>query len=242
VLIINRTMARRAFGERDPIGQQISIGRTNTTVVGVVGDVTIGRLEDEIPATMYFSYLQDMDNPLRLALRTTGDPYSLVTPVRAILAELDPGIGVWQVYAMSDFVNQSQSVFLRRYPLVLVGSFALVALLLALVGTYGVISYSVTQRLRELGIRIALGARPGAIRWLVLRHAGVLAALGIAIGVVLTVALSRFASSLMYGVQPTDPLIFASVAGLLGAMALAAALVPARRAVRIDPLVTLKAE
>ena len=242
VLIINRTMAKRAFGDRDPIGQQIALGSTKATVVGVVGDVAIGRLDEEVPATMYFSWLQQMDNALRLAVRTSGDPYSLATPIRRILEQIDPGVGVYQVYTLDDFIGQSQSVFLRRYPLVLVGSFALVALVLALVGTYGVISYSVTQRLRELGIRIALGAESGAIRWLVLRHAGMLAILGIAIGVMLTIGLSRFATSLLYGVQPTDPFIFASVAGLLGAMALAAALVPARRATRIDPLVTLKAE
>ena len=242
VVIINRTLARDAFGDKDAIGRQLALGQSIVTVVGVVGDVTIGKLEDEIPATMYFSWHQAMDNSLRLAVRTAGDPYTLVNPIRSIIQEIDPGVGIYQVYAMDDFVGQSQSVFLRRYPLVLVGSFAVVALILALVGTYGVISYSVTQRLRELGIRIALGAEAASIRWLVLRHAGVLALAGIAIGVLLTVALSRFASSLMYGVQPTDPLIFASVAVALGAMALAAAMIPARRATQIDPLIALKAE
>ena len=243
VVIVNRSLARQAFGDRDPIGQQLALGPTSKpTIIGVVGDVTIGKLEDEIPPTMYFSYLQSMDATMRMALRASGDPYALVTPVRSIIKEIDPGVGIYQVYTMDDFIGQSQSVFLRRYPLVLVGSFAVVALLLALVGTYGVISYSVTQRLRELGIRIALGAQAGSISWLVLRHAGTLALIGIAIGVVLTIALSRFAASLMYGVEPTDPVIFASVAAILGVMALAAALVPAHRATRIDPLVALKAE
>ena len=242
VVIINRTLARNAFGDRDAVGQQLSLGRSTVTVVGVVGDVTIGKLEDEIPATMYFSWHQSMDNSLRLAVRTNGDPYTLVQPIRSIIQEIDPGVGIYQVYAMDDFVGQSQSVFLRRYPLILVGSFAVVALLLALVGTYGVISYSVTQRLRELGIRIALGAEAASIRWLVLRHAGVLALAGITIGVLLTVALSRFASSLLYGVEPTDPLIFGSVAAILGVMALAAAMIPAHRATRTDPLIALKAE
>ena len=243
VVIVNQALARKAFGDRDPLGQQLALGPTSTVrIIGIVGDVTIGKLEDEIPPTMYFSYLQSMDATMRLAVRTSGDPYSLVTPIRRIITELDPGVGVYQVYTMDDFIGQSQSVFLRQYPLVLIGSFAAVALRLSLVGTYGVISYSVTQRLRELGIRIALGAQAGSISWLVLRHAGVLAALGIAIGVALTIALSRFAASLMYGVEPTDAAVFASVACVLGAMALVAALIPARRATRIDPLVALKAE
>jgi predicted permease len=243
VLIINRAMAREAFGDRDPVGRQISLGGAGSaTVVGVVGDVTIGKLEDEIPPTMYVSSLQSMDVGMRLAVQADGDPHALVAPIRAIIRELDPAVGTYQVYTMDELVGQSQSVFLRRYPLVLVGSFAVVALVLALIGTYGVISYSVAQRLRELGIRVALGARPAEIRWLVLRHAGALAGAGAAVGVLLAVALSRAAAGLMYGVGAAQPLIFGGVAALLAAMALAAALVPARRATRVDPLVALKAE
>jgi ABC-type antimicrobial peptide transport system permease subunit len=242
-IIINRAMAREAFGDRDPIGRQIYLdAKTQATVIGVVGDVTIGKLEDRIPPTMYFSYLESMDASLRLAVRTDHDPRSLVAPIRAILSDLDPTVGVFQVYTMDELLGQSQSVFLRRYPLVLVGSFAIVALVLALLGTYGVISYSVAQRLRELGIRIALGARPGAIRWMVLRHAGSLALIGIGAGVVLAVGLSRLASSLMYGVSGAEPMIFGGVGALLATMALAAALVPAHRATRADPLVALKAD
>ena len=242
VVIVNQALVREAFGDRDPVGRQLDLGGGRATIVGVVGDVTIGKLEDEIPPTMYYSYLQAMDVGMRMAVRTAGDPHALVAPIRAAIRDIDPGVGTYQVYTMDELMGQSQSVFLRRYPLVLVGSFAAVALVLALVGTYGVISYAVAQRLRELGIRIALGARPGAIRWLVLRHAGVLAATGIAAGVAATVALSRLAASLMYGVRGGEPAILAGVAALLGAMALAAALVPARRATRASPLLALKAE
>jgi putative ABC transport system permease protein len=143
---------------------------------------------------------------------------------------------------MTDVVAQSQSVFLRRYPLVLVGSFAGVALVLALVGVYGVIAYAVGQRLRELGIRIALGARSGSIRWLVLRHAGVLAVLGAIIGVAGAAALARVASSLLYGVGGTEPLILGGVAALLAAMAMLAAWIPAVRASKASPLLALRAE
>jgi hypothetical protein len=241
-VIVNQALVREAFGDRDPVGRQLDLGGGRATIVGVVGDVTIGKLEDEIPPTMYYSYLQAMDVGMRMAVRTAGDPHALVAPIRAAIRDIDPGVGTYQVYTMDELMGQSQSVFLRRYPLVLVGSFAAVALVLALVGTYGVISYAVAQRLRELGIRIALGARPGAIRWLVLRHAGVLAATGIAAGVAATVALSRLAASLMYGVRGGEPAILAGVAALLGAMALAAALVPARRATRASPLLALNAE
>ena len=243
VVLINRTMAREAFGDADPVGRRLELGgAAPATVIGVVGDVAVGKLDEPIPATMYFSYLQAMDVGMRMAIRTTGEPRALVAPVRRAIRELDPAVGTYQVYTLDALVGQSQSVFLRRYPLVLVGSFAVVALVLALVGTYGVISYSVAQRLRELGIRIALGARPGAIRWLVLRHAGLLAALGIVGGVAAALALSRLAASLLYGVSGTEPAIFAAVAALLGAMALLAALAPARRATRADPMLALKAE
>ncbi|HKG92464.1 MAG TPA: ABC transporter permease, partial [Gemmatimonadaceae bacterium] len=195
VVVINRALAREGFGDRDPVGREITVGGRPMTVVGVVGDVTIGKLEDEIPPTMYFSILQAMDLAMRLAVRAERgtDPHALAVPIRAALRDLDPSVATFQVYTMDELVGQSQSVFLRRYPLVLVGAFAAIALVLALVGTYGVISYAVTQRLRELGIRIALGARPESIRWLVLRHAGALASLGITLGVIGAAALSRLA-------------------------------------------------
>ena len=243
VLVINETMARAAFGDADPIGRRIRLGPTSEgTVIGVVGDVPIGGLEDAIPPTMYFSYLQAIEGGMRLAVRTRGDPRALAAPIRAILRDLDPEVGTFQLYTMEELVGQSQSVFLRRFPLVLVGSFAVVALVLALVGTYGVISYAVAQRMRELGIRIALGARSGTIRWLVLRHAGVLAAAGIALGLAAAAALARLASGLLYGVAGTEPAIYGGVAALLAAMALLAALVPARRATRADPVAVMRGE
>jgi putative ABC transport system permease protein len=143
---------------------------------------------------------------------------------------------------MEALVEQSESVFLRRFPLLLVGAFAATALVLAVVGTYGVISYAVAQRVRELGIRIALGAAPRAVVGLVVRHAVVLAAVGIGLGLVASAALSRFAASLLYGVRATDPAAYAAAAALLAAVAAAAAAVPARRATRVDPARTLRGE
>jgi predicted permease len=243
VLVINRAMARVAFGDRDPIGQRINFsGTRGATVIGVVGDVTIGKLEDAIPPTMYLSYLQAMESGLRMAVRTSGDQDALVPSIRAILHQLDPAVATYQVYAMEDLIGQSRSVFLRRYPLVLVGSFAVVALVLALIGTYGVISYSVAQRFRELGIRIALGAPSGAIRGLVLRHAALLAAAGVGVGLVASAGFARLASSLMYGISGSQGWIAAAVAGVLVLMVLAAVLLPVRRATRVDPMVVLRGE
>jgi predicted permease len=243
VVVVNEALARAAFGARDPLGRALQLGDQPATVVGVVGDVAVGKLEDEVPPTMYFSYLQSMDVGMRLAVRTAGDPYALVAPVRAAVRAVDPAVGTYQVYAMDDVVAQSPSVFLRRYPLVLVGTFAGVALVLALVGTYGVISYAVAQRGRELGIRIALGAGSASIRWAVLRHAGTLAAAGIAVGLAAATGAARLAAGLFYGVEgAAQPAIFGAVAALLAAMALLAALLPAQRATRADPLAALKGE
>jgi predicted permease len=182
-VVINRAMAKELTGTDDPsaaLGRRLVLGvASEGTVIGVVGDVTVGQLEDGATPTMYWSWLQSMEASMRLAIRTSGDPHRLAGPVRAAMGELDAGVGSWQVYTMEELVDGSQGVFLRRYPMVLVGAFALVALVLALVGTYGVVSYTVAQRVRELGIRVALGARPGNIRGLVLREAGTVAIVGV---------------------------------------------------------------
>jgi len=245
VAIINQAMAREAFGDRDPIGRRLGVGSRSLTVVGVVGvvgDVTIGKLEDAVPPTMYFSYRQSMDVAMRLAVRTRMSPDALASTIRAVVHAIDPAVSTYQARTMTSVVAESPSVFLRRYPLFLIGAFAAVALLLALIGTYGVISYAVSQRLRELGIRLALGARPGAVRWLVLRHAGSLALLGAAIGIGAAIVLGRLASGLLFGVSAADPIVLLAVAATLGLMALAAALLPARRATRVDPAIVLGAE
>jgi ABC-type antimicrobial peptide transport system permease subunit len=186
---------------------------------------------------------------MRIAVRTGYPPEAggwevagLEQAVRRIVRELDPHVALYQVYTMESLVEQSESVFLRRFPLLLVGAFALTALALAVVGTYGVISYAVAQRGRELGIRIALGATPRGVVSLVVRHALLLAAVGIGTGLVAAVALSRFAASLLYGVRAGDPATYAAAALLLGVVAAAAAAVPARRATRVDPVTALRGD
>jgi putative ABC transport system permease protein len=175
-------------------------------------------------------------------VRTRGDPIALAEPARRLLASLDPSAPMMQVRTMPAFVETSPSVFTRRYPMLLIGAFAAVALLLAVIGIYGVMSFSVAQRTRELGIRIALGATRREIAGIVVRDAAVLALMGAAIGIPLALALTRLLASLLYGVTARDPLTYASVAALLCAVAMAAAWLPARRATRVDPTEALRAD
>ena len=242
--LVSAAFARRLLGGRDPVGRQIALSSTAPpwTIVGVVGDVVIGKLEDEVPPALYLPFALTPDVSMRVVVRARGDVTGLEASVRGIVREIDPQVALYQVHTMESLLTQSESVFARRYPLILVGAFALTALVLAMVGTYGVISYAVAQRMRELGIRLALGASTGDVVRLVVRHAGLLAVVGIGVGVLGAAALSRFASSLLYGVRPGDPTTYAAAAALLGAVAVLAAAVPARRAARVDPAITLRGD
>ena len=243
-VVISETLARKAFGNEDPVGRQLATSATapGRTIVGVVGDVAIGRLEDEVPPAMYFALADSPESAMRLAVRTRGDVAGLEASIRRVVRDIDPQVALYQAYPMESLVRQSESVFMRRFPLLLFGAFAATALALAVVGTYGVISYAVAQRARELGIRIALGARSGHVVATVVRHAVVLAAVGIGVGLVSAALLSRFAASLLFGVGAGDPASYAAAAVLLAAVAAAAAAVPAWRATRVDPVRALRNE
>jgi putative ABC transport system permease protein len=249
-MVISESLARRYFAGRDPIGRQIGgAGTRPWTIVGVVGDVTIARVGDAAQPTMYWPFPLVPEVGMRLVVRTSGDASggpeptaALEAAVRAAVREVDPQVALYQVYTMDSLVQQSESVFMRRFPLLLMGAFAATALALAVVGTYGVVSYAVAQRRRELGIRVALGASTGSVVTLVARHTTALAAAGIAAGTVAALALSHFAASLLYDVRPTDPATYALTALLLGMVAALAAVLPARRAARVDPVVTLRDE
>jgi predicted permease len=240
--VVSEAFAREALGDGDPIGQRVSILGRDRTVVGVVGDVPIGRLEERGRPAVYLPFARDPEVSMRVALRARGDVAGLESAVRRVVHEIDPQVALYQTYTMDSFVAQSESVFMRRFPLLLVGLFAVTALALAVVGTYGVISYAVAQRLRELGIRVALGASTSSVVSLVARHAARLAGVGIAIGIVAAFALSRFAASLLFEVRPSDPATYAVAALVLSAVAALAAALPARRAARVDPVVTLREE
>ena len=246
VLLLSESIARRLFGTPDSaVGARVrfyAFPDAAWTVVGVVGDVKTGRLDEPAPATAYYSHLQNAENRLSVVARTTGDPAATLAAVERAMAALDAGVPVYAAETLRDRVAHSPAVFLRRYPLILIGGFALVALVLSAAGLYGVVAFAVTSRQRELGVRSALGATPRNLVRLMLSRGGYLAAVGIAGGVAAAVLASRAVARLLYGVPALDPLTCLGVTAGLGMITLVATWVPARRAARLDPLIALKQE
>ncbi|MGA9995891.1 MAG: ABC transporter permease [Pyrinomonadaceae bacterium] len=244
VMVISESMARRYFPGEDPIGMRLKTGGCTecewTTIVGVVGDVKNNGLNTEDDSAMYCPFVQEDANirMMTLVLRTESDPASFVPAVRREVNAVDPDLALADVRTVDQLM--SETLGQSRYRVVLLGIFAIGALILAAVGIYGVIAYAVSQRTREIGIRIALGARKRDIFRLVVWHGMILSSIGVAIGVGASLALTRFLSSLLYGVSSTDPLTFTTVVLLLIGVALLACSVPARRATRVDPLIALK--
>jgi predicted permease len=244
VVIINDTLARKHFPGEDPIGRRILYAPVPMTIVGVVGDVRQAGLDEEPLAEMYFPYgLEEAVGFLGdavLVLRTAGAPESLAAPLRGAVKTVDPTLPLYDVLTMQEVIDKSLAS--RRLNLWLLGFFAAVALVLAATGLYGVISYLVAQRTREIGVRMALGAQKSDVQGLVLRQAAALAGFGILLGVAGALAFTRVLDSLLYGVSSRDPLTFAALSALLAAVALLASWVPARRASRVSPMVAIRAE
>ncbi len=250
VVIISETMARQFWPGQDPIGKQIKPGYPASslicTVVGVAADVRHWLSIEEPPVAYYpysqipASYVPLLESYFTLTMRTAGSPQALVGAVRTEIHNLDPDIPVYNVQTMDQLVRDSAAA--NRFQMLLFGVFAGVGLLLAAVGIYGVISYSVTQRTHEIGIRIALGAKPGEVLRLIISDGMRLALAGAVLGVVGALALSRFLSGLLYGVKATDPSTFVVVFLALTAVALIACYLPARRATKVDPMVAMRCE
>ena len=245
VMVVSETTARTLFRGRDPIGEQVRVGGSETgpwrTVVGIAGDVR--HVDVALGATpqMYLPQSQVTDGFLTLVVRTRNEkPEAVTEPIRGAIRDLDPGVPIYDVASMSELVRRSAAP--RRFVMQLLGTFAGVALLLAAVGLYGVVSHAVTQRTREIGIRVALGARPGDVTRLVLSNGAATVATGLLVGLVAALALMRLIRSVLYDVSPGDPLALAGAAAVLAAVAFAAHWLPARRAARVDPVVALKSE
>jgi putative ABC transport system permease protein len=244
-VIVNEELARRSWPGEDPIGKRLQVGTELTRwrqVVGVVGNARLSGLEAKVDPAIYVPFPQNSwPNALRnsfIVLRTTTDPQSLIPAIRRELRSVDPTFPITQIRTMDEIVGDSLSQ--RRFNTALLALFAFVAVALAAVGIYGVMSYTVSQRTREMGIRMALGAKQSDITKLVTSNGARLAALGIAIGVVAAAISSRLMSSLLFGITATDPMTFVFTALLLAAVTLLASYIPSRRAARTDPIAALR--
>jgi predicted permease len=245
VAIINRAFARRYFPDEEAVGKQIASNSATpiiTQIVGVVDDIREGPLDVPIPPVLYTPFDQEPDTDFALVVRTSQDERPLLPLLAATIREIDPAIVPVRGMTMTAKIQDSPSAYLHRSLAWLVGMFAAMALLLGVVGLYGVVAYSVSQRNREIGIRIALGAQAASIYQLILREAGRLVTLGIAIGAVCSIGAASLMRELLFGVRSWDVPTLAGVGGVLGIAALAAALIPARRAASVNPVDSLRAE
>lgn len=246
VVIVNQALASQAFPGQDPIGKRINLTYTKEPnlweIVGVVGDERVDRLDVPPKPILYDKFEQDPNQYFSLAVRTLGDPEHLVDPIRRAIHGLDAGVAVYEVASMNTLIAQSPTMMLHGYPAYLLGTFAALALMLSILGIYGVLAYSVAQRTRELGVRMALGAQPKDVLRLVLSNGLRIALFGTAVGLAMSAVGARAIASLLFAVRPTDGGIFLMVGGVLVAAALGASYVPARRAVRLDPVVALRCE
>jgi predicted permease len=242
VAIINETMANTLFRDQDPIGQHIRFGSTPsgswTTIVGVIGDVRHGGLEEVPQPEIYINYLQGPPVSPFIVMRTAGDPALLAEPVRAEMRRLDKNIPLYDMRTMSTL--RSEAVSTRRFILLIVGAFGVLALGLAAIGVYGVMSLIVSERTREVGVRLALGAKPSQLLKMIVGQAATLGAIGVAIGSLAALPTALLLRGQLYGIASIDPVTFAIVPAVLLAISALAALVPARKAMRVDPVVALR--
>src|SRR5262245_61294915 len=245
VAIVNETMARRFWPDEDPIGKRFTFGDAGPqarwlTVVGVVRDSRRQGLDAPIRIESFLPHAQRPLRAMEVVLRTTDDPLAMARTVRAAVWSLDGDLPVSEIQTVEQMVGAR--VAPRRFNLLLLGLFALVAVLLAAVGIYGVMSYSVTQRAHEIGIRMALGAQTRVVLSLVIGQGMRLALLGVGIGLAVAVGLTRLMAGLLFGVSATDPMTFGAIALLLVGIALLACYLPARRATKVDPMIALRCE
>ena len=245
-VVINETLAKKYFPGEDPVGKRI--GDTELTpksikeIVGVVEDVKDGSLDSDTWPAVYYAFNQNPDTYFSLILRTSQSESSVLPSLASAIHEIDSGIGTMNETTMTARINDSPTAYLHRSSAWLVGGFASMALLLAVVGLYGVIAYSVNQRTREIGVRMALGAQRGSVCQLIMKEAGWVAGVGIAVGLLGSIGAATLIRGLLFGVRSWDAATLIAVSGVLAISALLASYVPARRAAKVDPMVALRCE
>jgi putative ABC transport system permease protein len=253
VLVISQSLAKQYFPNENPIGKRITIGwgrqrsanKSDTVtaggeIVGIVADVRSYGRGEAPPATAYLPFVQAPLTDVSLIVRSTSSPSLIVNGSRAAIKTVDADLPIFDVKSMSDVL--SESVAQPRFYAILLGSFAAIALLIAALGIYGVVSYAVSQRTRELGIRIALGAQRDRVLRLVIGQGLTLTLVGIVIGIGGAALVTRFIASLLFGVAPADALTFVAVPGVFILVACLASYLPARRAAGVDPIIAMRAE
>ena len=243
VVIIDQTLAREYFGTENPLGKHIVLpddSRVPREVIGVVGGVHDSSLSGMPEATIYLPYLQGPDQTMSMVVRTTTPQDTILPAIRKAIWSVDPNQPVFEVRSMPEIIGNMTSA--PRIAFILLDILAVVALVLAAIGIYGVTSYNVGQRTQEVGVRLTFGAPPNAILYMLVRQATTLTLLGIAVGLLCALLMTRLMSSLLYGVNSTDPAIFLGATLLVAMVATIACYLPARRAVRVDPLVALRSE
>jgi predicted permease len=244
VAVISETMAQRFFPNMSPLGKRFGLDGPNSAdqieVVGVVSDAKYGSLTEQFHPMAYYSHTQRPQPLSNFVVRFTGVPEAVVPPLRQAIKQVNHNLPVDEVVALSDHIGRSlvQQKLIAR----VASFFGLLALLLASIGLYGVMSYAVARRTNEIGIRMALGAQSRGVLWLVMREVLMLIAIGLVIGLLSALATIKTASTLLFGLQPNDPLTIAIASVLLCAVAMLAGYLPARRAARVDPMVALRDE
>ena len=246
VIIVNEIMARKYFPDGDAVGKRLQTGEVSpgvpyATIIGVVGDVKYTGLDQEKAVTLYAPYKQNLWwRSMYVIVRTSGNPTTLASAVRQEVWNLDKDLPVSNMKVMNDLMYESVSQ--PRFRTTLLGLFGMIGLIMAAVGIYGVVSYMVTQRTSEIGIRMALGAQRWDVLKLVLGHGLTLALIGVGVGIVACFALTSVMTSLLYDVSPTDPVTFVGISVLLTVVAVLACYIPARRATKVDPMISLRYE
>jgi len=243
VAVVDQTLARRFWPSEDPLGKRLKFGPIQSTnpwftIVGVVGDVKSDSLEAQGPPHIYVSLFQNPPYNSVVYLRTAGDPGSYGESIRREVQSVDPNIPTYAVRSLEDVLSRSMAE--RRFALDILGFFGVVALLLAAIGIYGVMTYTFSQRTQEIGIRMALGAQRADILRLAISEGMLLVAVGLGSGILGALVLTRYLRTMLFAVTPTDPLTFAAIAAILALVALLACFIPAQRATQVDPLVALR--